>query len=118
MKVRAPTPGEKHLPLEHQAVDPASALQVLVGVILLRVGHRAEQDRHAAQPCALNRALQMTHHVVLLDGRFGHLPGGSALGKEVVDRVDHQQGRPLRREGNSSLLLGQVGGARRRGLRS
>ncbi len=56
MEVGAPAAGEEHLPLEHEPVDPAAAVQLLVRVVLLGVRHRSEKDRDATLPRALDRA--------------------------------------------------------------
>ena len=109
MQIGAPAASKKHLLFKHQAVDSAAPLEGLVRVILLGVGHGAEEDRHAALACSVDRPFQIADDVMEPNRRLGHLPVGSAFRKEVVDGVDDQQHRSLRRQRGRRFLLWEVG---------
>ncbi|CAA9516722.1 MAG: hypothetical protein AVDCRST_MAG53-3125 [uncultured Solirubrobacteraceae bacterium] len=108
MKVGAPGSGQKHPPLEHQAVDSGPALQLMVRVVLLGVGHRREEHRHAALVRTVDDAPQAADDIVLLDRRLGQIPRRAALREKVVDGIDHQQRRAIRRKAGDRSPLGAI----------
>ncbi len=111
MEVGPPATSEEHLPLEHDPVDPAAAMEFGVGVVLLGVGHGAEEDGDTALAGAIHRHLQVADHVVHPHGLLREVPRRSALREEVVDGVDDEEGRLPLREGSLVGPSGQVRGA-------
>ncbi|SMB99455.1 hypothetical protein SAMN00120144_0203 [Hymenobacter roseosalivarius DSM 11622] len=80
VKIGAPAAGQKHPLLEHEAVDAAALLQVVLGVVFLGVSHGPEQHRNALGPGAVDGALQVGNDVVFLHRALGHFPGRAAFG--------------------------------------
>lgn len=76
----------KHLALEHDAVDAATAGQLVLFIVLFGVGHRAVKNRDAPGSGAFNGGFQVFDDTHQLERGLGHFKAGATFGKKVVTR--------------------------------